>query len=195
MKNITFYSSRGQQYAKISASSFRDSDGKIKKRNDGIYLGRVIDKDNLVFYSKQRGLFSYDPVSNSFLPVDEFYSTELPHDHRKRPKVCLDFGDSFVLSELLHLSGYDDVLQSIPYRNKDTLFAMVLFYILQNKANDHASIWYKGNIVNLFYPKANLTSQRISDFLKSIGRREVVEDFFTHHIEWIKKNVLMIRLS
>ena len=33
------------------------------------------------------------------------------------------------------------------------------------------------------------SSQRISDFLKSIGKHENVEQFFEAHIKWIKENI------
>ena len=41
MRNIQYYFSRGIEYGKVPASSYRE-DGKVKKRDDGIYLGRVI---------------------------------------------------------------------------------------------------------------------------------------------------------
>ncbi len=188
MKKINFYKSRGQLYAKVPATSYR-KDGKVKKRNDGIYLGRVIDKENHVFYSSDRGIFTYDPVANVFGQADETYVAGIPDDQRKRPKICLDFGDSYFVYELLQSCGYDSVINSLPYRNKDTLNAMIQYYILRDKANDHAGIWYDGSIAQFLYPKANLTSQRISDFLKSIGRREAVEQFFESHIKWVRENV------
>jgi len=188
MRKINYYTSRGQRYAKIPATSYRE-DGKVKKRDDGIYLGRVIDEENNVFFSSERGIFTYDPVSNVFGQADETYVKEIPDDQRKRPKICLDFGDSYFVNELITSCGYSNVINSIPYRNKDTLNAMVQYYILQDKANDHAGIWYDGSLAQLLFPKANLTSQRISDFLKSIGKRETVEQFFEAHIQWIKDNV------
>ena len=188
MRRINFYTSRGQRYGKVAATSYREN-GKIKKRKDGIYLGRVIDEDKCVFYSAQRGLFTYDVETNTFLPADETYVSSLPDDQRKRPRVCLNFGDAYFVHELIRQVGYNQVLDSLPYKNKDTLYAMVLYYILRDKANDHAKLWYEGSISQLLYPKANLTSQRISDFLKSIGKRENVEHFFESHIGWIKSNV------
>lgn len=188
MRKINYYTSRGQRYAKVPASSYREN-GKVKNRNDGIYLGRVIDEEKNVFYSKDRGIFTYDPVTNTFGQADETYVFDTSDDRRKRSKVCLDFGDSYFVHELIRSCGYDSVINSLPYKNKDTLNAMIQYYILQDKANDHASIWYDGSVAQLLYPKANLSSQRISDFLKSIGRRETVEQFFESHINWIKENV------
>ena len=188
MKKISYYKSRGQLYAKVPASSYRE-DGKVKKRSDGIYLGRVIDQSKNIFYSASRGVFTYDPVENVFGRADETYVSDIPADQRKRPRICLDFGDSYFVYELLRSSGYDEVIASLPYRNKDTLNAMIQYYILKDKANDHASIWYDGSIAQMLFPNANLTSQRISDFLKSIGKREAVEKFFESHIKWVKEHV------
>ena len=188
MKKISYYKSRGQLYAKVPASSYRE-DGKVKKRDDGIYLGRVIDKAKNVFYSSERGLFTYDPAANVFDQTDETYVPDIPDDQRKRPRVCLDFGDSYFVHEMVRSCGYDKVISSLPYKNKDTLNAMIQYYVLKDKANDHAGIWYDGSIAKLLFPKANLTSQRISDFLKSIGRRESVEQFFESHIKWVRENV------
>lgn len=35
----------------------------------GESLGRVVDKERLVFYSRSRGLFQYDPETGSYLPA------------------------------------------------------------------------------------------------------------------------------
>ena len=188
MKKISYYQSRGQTYAKVPASSYREN-GKVKKRNDGIYLGRVIDKEKNVFYSANRGVFTYDPIENVFGNADETYVSNISEDQRKRPRICLDFGDSYFVHELICSCGYDKVISSLPYRNKDTLNAMIQYYMLRDKANDHAGIWYEGSFARMLFPKANLTSQRISDFLQSIGKRENVERFFEAHIRWVQEFV------
>ena len=188
MRKISFYTSRGQRYGKVPATSYREN-GKVKKRDDGIYLGRAIDEEKCVFYSAERGLFVYDIETNSYFPADETYVSSIPDDQRKRPRICLNFGDSYFIHELIRSSGYDQVIDAFPYRNKDTLYAMIQYYVLCDKANDHAQLWYDGSIAQLLYPKANLTSQRISDFLKSIGKRDNVERFFEAHIAWIKEHI------
>lgn len=188
MKDISFYNVKGQLYAKIAATSYRDH-GVIKKKDDGIYLGRVIDKENLVFSNRQHGIYHYDPDTGAILPAGEEYCSDLKRDKRKRERIHLDFGDSYLLSEVIKKMKYDEVINSMPYRNKDTLNAMVQYYVLQDKANCHAHIWYDGSFVNQLYPNANLSSQRISDFLRSIGRMENVQVFFQNHINWIKENI------
>ena len=53
-------------------------------------------------------------------------------------------------------------------------------------ANCHAATWLEGNYARILYPKANLTSQRITDFLESIGDWDKMNSFFDRHIEWVK---------
>lgn len=184
---LNYQSKNGQLYAKVPGTSIR-KDGKILKKNV-IYLGRVIDKENNVFFNRERGIYTYDPELNVYGKADESYSSQLDTDKRKRDKVLLDFGDAFFVDELVHNSGYDSVIDSIPYKNKDSLYAMVMYYILCDSANSHAKTWYEGNYANILYPKANLTSQRLSDFLESIGQPEKLSQFFDAQIQWIKDNV------
>lgn len=54
MRKINYYKSRGQLYAKVPASSYREN-GKMKKRDDGIYLGRVVNKE--MFFTLQNTVF------------------------------------------------------------------------------------------------------------------------------------------
>lgn len=63
--------------------------------------------------------------------------------------------------------------------------------------NCDAIHWYEGNIVRLLYPKANLTSQRICDFLTSIGTPEKQMDFQKAYLQYVlehykqDKNILI----
>ena len=66
----------GQLYAKVPGHSVR-RDGKIIKTGV-LYLGRVIDKEHNVFYSRERGIFTYDPETGSFGKADETYVSDLP---------------------------------------------------------------------------------------------------------------------
>ena len=65
------------------------------------------------------------------------------------------------------------------------------------KSDYDAIHWYNGNIVNLLYPKANLKSQRISEFLKEIGTTENRIIFQLEYINFIinhynpDKNILI----
>ncbi len=173
----------GHLYAKVPGKSVREK-GTVHKK-DVIYLGRVIDKEHNVFFSRERGLYTFDPDTGIYGPADETYVSMPTRDKRKKVKLILDFGDAFFVDSLIHEIGYDKVLSSIPYRNKDTLYAMVQYYVLCSSANDHAHIWYDGSYARVLYPKADLTSQRISDFLESLGDEEKVSSFFDAHVAWV----------
>ena len=181
---LNYQYKNGNEYAKVPGVSYREN-GQVRKR-DVIYLGRVIDKEHHIFCNRERGIFSFDPETGTFGKADETYVSDLKSDGRRKQKILLDFGDSFFLDALLKNIGYGTVISSLPYRNKDTLWAMIQYYLLCNSANDHAKIWYEGNYASILYPKANLTSQRITDFLEALGKPESVSAFFDAHVAWVK---------
>lgn len=155
---------------------------------DQIYLGKVIDKAKNIFWTRERGYFTFDPSTQTFgEPVKEDIPTpEFKADLRtKQNPVIVDFGDSFFLDGLIEGIGYGEVLNSIPYQNRDTLYAMLFFYTLESEANVHAQSWYNQNYVKYLFPKANISSQRISDFLRSIGTPEVRRAFLLAHIKYL----------
>lgn len=78
MRKISFYHNRGLLYVKVIPTSYRDGD-KILKKDNMIYLGRVIDRDKKIFYSKDRGLFRFDEKNKNFSEVTEKdYDIRLP---------------------------------------------------------------------------------------------------------------------
>ena len=107
----------------------------------------------------------------------------------KKDKLILDFGDVYVVDEFIKSIGYDQVLDSIGYGNPDTLRAMVAYYIVSERANVYAQTWQEGNFASVLYPKADLLSPRISDFLEALGREDIRRSYFKAHIKWIKENI------
>ena len=184
---LSFQTKGNYKYAKVPGISYREN-GKIRKKGT-IYLGRVIDEKNFIFFSKDRGVFKFDPVNNLFLDAPENYTGQLKNDQRKKPPLILDFGDSYFLSQLIRNIKYDEVIEAIGYKNSDTIYSMIMFYILTNYSCMHCNTWYEGNFAKILYPNADLHSQRISEFLKFLGREDVRQKFFRAHIEWLKKNI------
>ena len=175
------------QYAKIPGKSVRIN-GKVRKT--GVtYLGRVIDLSKGVFCSKERGVYTFDVNTGEYGTADPSYLGGLSCDRRKKEKLILDFGDAFLVDEFIRNIGYDKVLESIGYGNPDTLKAMVTYYIVSEKANAYAKTWLEGSFASVLYPRADLTSPRISDFLEALGRDEIRRAYFQAHIKWIKENV------
>jgi transposase len=102
-------------------------------------------------------------------------------------KLILDFGDIFFLDTYLQMNGLKPSIDAIGYGNLDTLYSMLSYYILCSAANCHAEIWWEGSYARILYPKANLTSQRVSDFLAAIGDEKSQRDFFGAYIPYLTK--------
>ena len=175
------------QYAKIPGKSVRIG-GKVRKTGV-VYLGRVIDLDKGVFCNKERGVYTYDINTGEYGKADPNYLGGLTNDRRKKDKLILDFGDVYLVDAFIKSIGYDKVLEAIGYGNPDTLSAMVAYYIVSERANMYAKTWQEGSFSNVLYPKADLISPRISDFLEALGRNEIRRAYFQAHIKWIKENI------
>lgn len=189
-----FYSGTNDSYASAGISKRNGSDTSV----DVIYLGRVLDKDAGIYKSRKRGIFTFNPETGEFGTPPEGYVPPKKEDRRKKhKKVSVDFGDAFFMNSFIHASGMMEVVNKIEYGNRDTLYAMLLFYTLSGLANCDAIHWYEGNIASLLYPQANLTSQRISDFLASIGTQEKQIAFQQAYIQFVlehydqDKNILI----
>ena len=114
------------------------------------HLGKVIDKENNVFFNKERRMFTYDPETGEFGEADESYVSDVQPDKRKRQRTILDYGDAYFVDQLIHQMGYDKVIDEMNYKNKDTLYAMVVYYVIFNAANCHANTWYEGALKVFF---------------------------------------------
>ena len=178
------YSGSNDQYASAAVSR-RDGDSTSIEYQ---YLGRVLDRDKGIYKSKERGMFTFDVSTGMFGSVPEDYVPEPPEDRRTKKRVSVDFGDAFFVDSFLHSSGLMDTVDRIGYGNPDTLHAMLLFYTLSGLANCDAIHWYEGNIVRLLYPNANMTSQRLSDFLSSIGSPEKQMAFQEAYLQYVMQH-------
>ena len=107
-------------------------------------------------------------------------------DKRKRgAPIIVDFGDAYFLHHLINGMGYDQVLDSIEYQNKDSLRAALSYYILESSANCHAESWCRQNFASFLYPKANLARQRFSTLFVTIGSPENIRRFLLAHIQYL----------
>jgi hypothetical protein len=172
----------GVEYAKLCRSK---RIGKTTTK-DYINLGRVIDKEKGIFKNRERGVFTYCADDNAYGKPGSSVVPQIT-DGRRNEKQILDFGDSFVLNSFINNSGLQSAVNAIAYGNQDTLQAMIYYYILCSTANCHANDWWDGNYIKMLYPKANLDSQRISDFLTAIGEERIQRGFFQEYFPFITK--------
>lgn len=162
----------GKEYAAFCKAERRDG----CKTNNEINLGRVIDKEKGIFRNRERGLFMFS--------IEQGYSDCIEYpEHIAQEKLLLDFGDSWLLSQLLESSGIQPILQTLLPMQTDTLMSLLFYRILGSKcASQYALTWWEGSYARQLFPEALLISQRISDFYKQLGNEQVMRAFFNAYL-------------
>lgn len=179
---ITTTTKCGREYAS-AARSVRE--GK-RTRVEHTYLGRVVDAERGIFFNKERKYFTFDVATGAYGKVPEDFSEEgAPEDGRRAKRRQRTFGDAFLIDQILWKSGFWEVVDAIPWANKDTLHAMVTYYICSTDANCHAESWYGASVASMLFPRARLDSQGISDMLEKIGSAESVLAFQEAYVEFV----------
>ena len=179
----------GTEVGRWNGKSIR-SGGKVTKENQ-IYLGKVIDKEKLLFYKKSEGFYRFNPetLGMESIPDQDVPFSAPPMDRRlKQRNVIVSFGGSYFLHELINGIAYNKVLDCISLKNPDSMNALLHYYILTDKADCHALQWYQNSYVRFLYPRANLDGRRISDFYKSFGSDNNRRTFFQEHIPYLLKS-------
>jgi hypothetical protein len=170
-------------YAKLY-TSVRNGKSTSKKY---LNLGRIVDEEKGIYRNKERGVFTYDLATNTYGTPDASFMLPGASSSMQNEKLILDFGDTFFLDAYLQMNGLKPSIDAIGYGNLDTLYSMLFYYILCSAANCHAEAWWEGSYARILYPKANLTNQRVSDFLAAIGDEKQQRNFFGEYIPYLTK--------
>jgi hypothetical protein len=171
---IDYSTKSGNTYARLSKSA-RNGD-RVEKEDLG-NLGRVLDKERGIYRSRERGVFSFDLNTGEYGGMPADYVPAETKASRKE-QLILDFGDTFFLDWYIGKAGLRPSIDAVGYGNPDTLYAMLCYYVVCSMANSHAGSWWEGSYARVLYPKANLTSQRVSGFLAAIGNEHSQRAFF-----------------
>jgi hypothetical protein len=179
---IKTYESNGKEYATLVNARRKKETG--DKFNDKVYqLGRVLDKKKGIFRNKDRGVYRYI-LEEGFSDIeDQEIFLDLSYGHKL--EMILDFGREFIFAKALEIDGILKVFTSILPKEADTLLSLVFHKMLCNEANSYAEDFWRTSYCRIVYPKARLASQRISEFLESIGDEAVVRKFFSTYLEHI----------
>ena len=151
-----------------------------KKDNQPLYLGRVIDKEQGVYRSRERGLFKYSLTGgfSAIAPVCLCQNEE---------NLILDFGDAYVLYIVLKEHGYWDLFRGVLPDWEDTLCTMLFYRILRGGASRYASDWWVGSYLSQICPNAKVESQRVSEFFVALGKEHVQRGFFQKYLAKISE--------
>lgn len=187
MRNISYhYNASGTLVGVWPGKSVSTDNGPRKEGQQ--YLGKVINKELRIFWTREEGYYQFNPEDLSHTAVDErnIPSSDVEQDgSRKNGVVFVDFGDSYFLDTLIKSMGYDKVLDAIQCRNRDCFYAMLFYYVLEGAANVNAESWYRQNYARYLFPKANVYSQRISDLLNTLGDDSQRRNFLIAHIRYL----------
>lgn len=97
-------------------------------------------------------------------------------------RLILDFGDAYILNGFLEKSGLAQMLRDTTGDYAETLMALVVYKLCHCSAMRFADKWLEGSYAKMIYSKANMSSQRISDFLAVIGDENIQRKFFSEYI-------------
>ncbi len=147
-----------KEYA-YEITSYWDKETK-SPRQKSKYLGVVVDKEKEVFRK----------------PLKEKVLEE---------RYILDFGDSFLLHKFLEKEGVAKLLEDSFGENTNMLFNLITYWLCNPPSMRLAKVWQNGNAIKHLC-KADLSSQRISDFLIDIGEEETYRRFFENYLGFIK---------
>jgi len=177
---IAYDVKNGTEYAKLCTS--KRNGGRIDK--DYKNLGRVLDKERGIYQNRERGVFTYRLESDSYGAAPAGFVP--PPKIGRREPLIVDFGDVFFLDTFIKEIGLTASIDAIGYGNPDTLYATIAYYALCSAANCHARDWWEGSYARILYPKANLSSQRVSDLLAAVGDEYTQRNFFRAYVRFLE---------
>lgn len=113
----------------------------------------------------------------------------------EQEKAILTYGDTYLINESLKKSDICTDFEKILPNEQDTLKSLLCYKILEGSAFLHTKTWFEGNIASKLFPKAEVDSQRISEFLAKLGNENVQRAFFKRYLERISPNVKNVALD
>ncbi len=181
--HLLYSEKNGTKYAS-AVTSKRTEEGSRKDLK--IYLGKVIDAENLIFENRKDGLVTIDLETGVKSKAD---IAVVPKKHDRGRKLgSASFGDVYVLDLYLREIGLMDCIDGSDIPNKDTMKALMMFYLLTDKPNSYALDWYESSYASVLYPEADMDDRRLSEFLDRIGDTVVNRSFFKLYIPWLLKD-------
>ena len=153
MSFIRYQKYGNQEYA-YEITAYWD---KVRKtcRQKSKYLGVVIDKKKKLFEKK----------------------TQMT----KPEKLIVDFGDSYVLHQVLQETGFNQLLEKSFSGISEDILALVHYRLCYGGAMMYAHRWFECSFSHLQFKNANLSSQRISDILNQLGDEPQQRLFFKQY--------------
>jgi hypothetical protein len=153
--------------------------------HDKIYLGKVENQINNIYYSKKYDRYFRFTLKNGFDELNDHKNIQLTSIPKN---YYLNFGDIWMIDQTYKQTGLESVLNNLSPESADSLKALVAYRLLTN--NDvyyHAEEWYRKSYANKIYPKACLELPKISEIHMILGQEENYRKFFDSYLNLIVK--------
>jgi transposase len=120
-------------------------------------------------------------LGNSDTLGGEYSKTGRKEAAPKEEKAIVDFGDSFVISQIAKNEGLLEIL-SKSFGVEDKIMSLVCYQITCGSAMHNMEDWMEGNIAKKLFPLAQEKSQDISRLIRHLGKEELQQAFFKNYI-------------
>lgn len=105
---------------------------------------------------------------------------------QRKEKLILDFGDTYLLYEFIKKIKLIDIIDSLFGSYAKQILSLICYRISHPSAMNYAKIWYEGNICRFLFDGVDLSSQRISELLQTIGDEQLQRDFFSRYLSSLR---------
>lgn len=130
--------------------------------------------------SKSKYIGKVDAITKKLIP-----KVKIPKESEKH---ILDFGDGFLLYELLKQQALYPILKNHLFI-KQPLLEPLIIYCLSNKFSvETCKHWVNGNIIRIFFQNPDLSPAKINQLLLFLAESEIQELFFTEYLRATKSS-------
>jgi hypothetical protein len=173
-----------------------------KKKNIELWLGRVIDKENKVFFTRKFGYYKFIATNKPEHQVALLTESEIEHYHKidkttypykniiykndQLPSI-ISFGSTYFIYHFIINNNFDSIFKFDSKLDYDTILSLIFFKISTNNAYCYALDWWESSYCRILFPQANLHSQSISELFIKIGAEKYYKAFLDKFINFIKQ--------
>jgi hypothetical protein len=173
---------------------------KICKKNDETWLGRVINKEEGIFYTKILGYYKFkipstfeqlsEKESEKYIIIDKAKNLKLGRIKNikinQRPNT-IHLGLSYVINKFILKTGLDKIIPFGTPKDKDSILSLINYKIASNDCYCDAYEWWESDFCRYLYPYADLKQQIISELLAKIGTEKYFRNFFDNYLHYLDK--------
>jgi hypothetical protein len=157
-----------------------------KVYHDAKYLGKVIrqiDERGAVFFSRKNGLFTFT-LDNGLEPAPPNMNNLLVPESPS--PLVLDFGDAWMIDEIMKRTGLSSVVDSIVPGEEDILHSLIIFKtVCSGSPYCLAQTYVEKSYTRILHPHADVSKQRVSEFLKRLGDEQTYRSFFSNYLTYL----------